>query len=41
MTSLNCPHYTFQRPDTDDTLLKFSKFDKEVELRACGLRQKD
>lgn len=41
MTSLNCPHYTFKRPDTDDTLLKFSKFEKDVELRACGLRQKD
>ena len=41
MTRVNCPHYTFQRPDGEDILAKFSKFDKEVELRAYGLRQKD
>lgn len=40
MEMLNCPHYSFERPD-GDVFLTLREGDNNLELRACGLRQKD
>lgn len=40
MEDLNCPYYTFTRP-CGKGFLTFREGDDNIELRACGLRQKD